>query len=173
MNKVEEIRNRFSKQVEKEVQEWDVIPPEERPTSIVLVAFFSLLLLYFLAHQILSTGFFTPAFGPLEMIMLYGSLSTWITTSALILLSRKALSRDFDSFGGLLFAGLGIAWVFVVFPFDFIYFANVLPDFLRILLLWISNEIARVLMVLSIMMNLLMAAYSLILRLAVRKARNN
>jgi type IV secretory pathway VirB2 component (pilin) len=40
------------------------------------------------------------------------------------------------------------AWLLVVFPFDFTYFADVLPDFLRFLVQWISNDIARVIIVL-------------------------
>lgn len=36
----------------------------------------------------------------------------------------------------------------IVFPFDFTHFADVLPAFLRFLGQWISNDIARILMVL-------------------------
>ena len=43
---------------------------------------------------------------------------------------------------------MATAWITVVFPFDFTYFADVLPDFLRFLVQWISNDIARILMVL-------------------------
>jgi len=63
------------------------------------------------------------------MLLLYGSLICWIVTSAVLLFGRKNLSRDLDSFGGLIFATVGIAWLFVVFPFEFAYFADVVPDF--------------------------------------------
>jgi len=63
----------------------------------------------------------------------YGSLIYWIATAGLIVFGRKHLSRDFDVFGGLIFATVGIAWLFMVFPFEFAYFTDVLPDFLRFL----------------------------------------
>jgi len=87
-----------------------------------------------------------------------------------MLFDRKNLSRDFD-IPGLIFATVGIAWLFVVFPFDFAYFADVLPDFLRFLVLWISNDIARLLMVLGFIVHLIFAFFSAILRVFVRKAR--
>ena len=149
----------------------DVIPYDERVVSIAIVVFGVLIVLCFVAHQMWPTGFFTATFGTLEMLLLYGSLIYWIVASALLLFGRKNLSRDFDVFGGLIFVTVGIAWLFVVFPFEFAYFADVLPDFLRFLVQWISNDIARVLMVLGIIVHLVLAVYSTILRVFVRKAR--
>jgi hypothetical protein len=119
------------------------IPKNDR---IVGIGFFFagsvLMILYLAAHQIWSSGFFTAAFGTTEMIMLYGSWIAWIITSGLDgVLGQRLLSRLFDTFGGIIF-------IAVVFPFDFSYFADVLPDFLRFLVQWISNDIARILMVL-------------------------
>jgi len=37
----------------------------------------------------------------------------------------------------------------IIFPFDFAHFADVVPDFLRFLVSWISNDIARVLIILG------------------------
>jgi hypothetical protein len=50
-----------------------------------------------------------------------------------LLLGKKDLSRDIDSFGGLIFTTICIAWLAIVFPFDFTNFPDVLPDFLRFL----------------------------------------
>jgi hypothetical protein len=126
------------------------IPRNERIAGIGF--FFTgsvLMILYLTAHQIWSTGFFTTAFGTAEMILLYGSWVSWIITSGLEgVLGQRLLSRLFDTFGGIFFIALATAWLIVVFPFDFTYFADVLPDFLRFLVQWISNDIARVLMVL-------------------------
>jgi hypothetical protein len=66
---------------------------------------------------------------------------------------------------------VGNVWLFVVFPFEFAYFVDVLPDFLRFQVQWISNDIARVLMVLGIIVHLVGAVYSAILRVFVHKAR--
>ena len=83
------------------------------------------------------------------MFMLYGSWFSWIITSGLEdILGRRFLSRLFDTFGGIIFIAVATAWLVIVFPFDFTYFADVLPDVLRFLVQWISNDIARVLMML-------------------------
>ncbi len=106
------------------------------------------MILYLAAHQIWSTGFFTSTLGTAEMIMLYDSWIAWIITSGLEgILGQRLLSRLFDTFGGIIFIALATARLIVVFPFDFTYFAVMLPDFLRFLVQWISNDIARILMV--------------------------
>ncbi|UCH01770.1 MAG: hypothetical protein JSV20_08000, partial [Candidatus Bathyarchaeota archaeon] len=131
------------------------IPKNERIAGIGF--FFAgsvLMLLYLAAHQMLSTGFFTTTFGTIEVIMLYGSWIAWIITSGLEgVLGQRLLSRLFDTFGGIIFITVATAWLFVVFPFEFAYFANVLPVSLRFLVQWISNNIARVLMVLLFIMH--------------------
>ncbi len=129
----------------------------------------TLIVLYLIAHQLWSTGFFTAKFGTFEMLLLYGSLIEWIVVAALEAFGRKNLSRDIDAFGGIIFVTIGGAWLFVVFPFEFAYFADVLPDFLRFLVQWISNDIARVVIVLWTIVNLVAAVYYGILRVFVRK----
>jgi hypothetical protein len=164
----EAIRARLLRQIEEELQAG--IPNDERVTSIAIVVLGVLMVLYFLAHQRRSTGFFTATFGTLEALLLYGSILYWIITSALLLAGQKDLSRDLDSFGGLIFATVGIAWLLMVFPFDFAHFADLLPSSIRFLVRWISNDIARVLMVLGFIGHAVAAGYSLILRVFVRRA---
>ena len=172
MNETEANESWFSRRVKEEVENFDVIPSRDRVTGISIVVVFSLIVLYFVAHQIWSTGFFTARFGTLEMFLFYVSWIAWIVTGALEgLFGRKSLSRDFDAFGGIIFVIVGITWLLVVFPFEFSYLADALPDFLRFLVQWISNDIARVLMILGIIVNLVAGVYSTILRVFVRKAR--
>jgi hypothetical protein len=138
------------------------IPKNERIAGIGL--FFAgsvLMVLYLAAHQIWSTGFFTAKFGTIEMIMLYGSWIAWIITSGLEgVLGQRLLSRLFDTFGGIIFIALATSWLLVVFPFDFTFFADVLPDFLRFLVQWISNDIAKVIMILYTIVMLIAAVYA-------------
>jgi hypothetical protein len=162
------IKSRLSGLVEKEVEYAD--PYEDRGLSIAIVVVGVLMGLFFGAHQTRSTGFFTAAFGTLEMLLLYGTLLYWIATSALIIVGQKNLSRDLD-FGGLFFAAVAVAWLLVVFPFDFAHVADTLPDSLRFLVQWISTDIARVLMVLSFIVYLVLAVFSAILRVSVYSAR--
>jgi hypothetical protein len=169
LNRKDTIKNWFSRTVEEELE--DYIPDEERTTSIVLIVVCVLIMLYYVAHMMLSTGFFTATLGTLEILFLFGVPIFWIATSTLMLVERKNQSRDLDSYGGLIFATAGIAWLLVLFPFEFAYFTDVLPVFLRFLLQWISNDIARVLMVLLFIFHLVTAGFSLILRVHVHKAR--
>jgi len=137
------------------------IPYGERVVGIAIVVFSVLMVLYFVAHQMRSTDFFTVRFGTLEMLMLYGFWGFWIVSAGLEgVFGRRLLSRLFDAFGGLIFATIAIAWLFVVFPFEFAYVADALPDPLRFLVQWISNDIARVLIVLGIIVHLSAAVYS-------------
>ncbi len=137
------------------------IPKDQRIVGVVIVVVCVLLVFYFVAHQMWSTGFFTAAFGPLEVFMFYGHLVFWITTAGLEgVLGQRLLSRIFDTFGGIIFAGVATIWLLVVFPFEYAYFADVMPESLRFLVQWISNDVARVLMVVGIIVYLGAAAYA-------------
>lgn len=103
--------------------------------------------------------------------MLYGPLIYWIFTCVVLVFGFKNLSRNINSFGGLIFVVVGVTWLLAVFPFDFAYFAGVLPDFLRFLLQWISDGIAIVFMVLLLIIHLFLAVYSGVLRVSVLKAK--
>ena len=169
ISKLELIRDHFSKIAEKDLD--DEIASNDIGAAIFLLVTNALFGLFFIVHQTGSTGFFTPMFGTFEMVMLYGLFIYWITTSVLILIGQKHPSRDLDTYGGLFFAAFAIVWLTVLFPFEFAYFADVLPDFLRFLVQWISNEIALVLLSLLFIIHLFFAVYSLIIRLYVLKAR--
>ena len=75
-------------------------------------------------------------------------------------LGLRLHSDLFDVFGGLILAAsFCTVWLLVVFPFEFAYFADAVPDSLRFLVQWVSNDIARVLMVLGIIVYLGGAVY--------------
>ena len=131
------------------------IPRHERVVDIAIVTFSILMILYFGSHQMQSTGFFTSKFSTMEMLMLYGFWIFWITTAGLEgVLGRRLLSRLFDVFGGIIFSTIAIVWLLVVFPFEFENFAEVSPESIRFLVQWISNDIARVIMVLLMIVHL-------------------
>lgn len=137
------------------------IPSSERVSDIAIVVFSILMVLYFLTHQKQSTGFFTSAFGTLEMLLFYGYWVFWISTASLEgIFGRRLLSRLFDVFGGIIFITISTAVLLVVFPFEFTYFADLLPESLRFLVQWISNDIARIVMVLGVIVLLGAAVYS-------------
>jgi len=157
LNDPERVENWFfeaKKEAEKD------IPFNDRVTGIILVIVSVLIMLYFVTHQMWSTGFFTSNFSPLEVFFLYGSLIFWIITCSLDgVFSQRFFSRLLDAFGGVIFVTIGLVWLLLVFPFEFAYFGNVLPDFLRFLVQWISNDIAREIMILGIVVLVIAAIY--------------
>jgi hypothetical protein len=129
------------------------VPRGERIFGIGLFIFSILMLLYFVAHQTGSTGFYTSKFDVVEMVMLYGFWVFMITTSGLEgVLGLRLLSRIFDTFGGGIFSTIGLAWLLVIFPFEFAHFSDVLPESFRFLLQWISNDLARLIMALGVIL---------------------
>ena len=138
----------------------ETLPWNERVFGIGIVIVSILMIIFFVSHQMQSTGFFTSKFGALEMLILYGFWIFWITTAGLeSILSQRLLSRIVDTFGGVFFATIAIAWNLVVFPFDFANFANVLPESIRFLVQWISNDIAWAIMLVLMLLHLLAAIY--------------
>ncbi len=137
------------------------LPRNERVVGITIVVFCILMIIFFIAHQIKSTGFFTLKFGVLEMLFFYGFWIFWITTAGLeSILNQRFLSRIVDTFGGIIFATISIAILLFIFPFEFTHLADMLPESIRFLVIWISNDIARVIMVLLIIGHLVAAIYS-------------
>ena len=70
-----------------------------------------------------------------------------VTTAAKVVVGRKNMPRALEAFRHGL-SGVSFVWLFVVLPFDFSHLADVLPNFLRFL--WISNNVAKVLMTIGI-----------------------
>jgi len=159
LNETKETKNWFARRAKTEAKK-DIIPSSERFGNIVGLVVILLIGLYFVAHQMWSTGFFTSEFDTLIMILFYVSLMFGIFSNVVkVLFGRKNLARPVDVFE-FLFATVATSWLFVVFPFEFAYFADVLPDFLRFLVQWISNDIARVIIVILCILHMLAAVYS-------------
>jgi len=161
-------KNWFARRAEAEAKK-DIMPYSERIKNIVGVVIGFLVVLYFGAHQTWSTGFFTSKFDTLEILLFYGSLIyVFFIEKSIGLLGRKNLARLNDVFS-LILVAVAFTWLFMVFPFDFAHLADVLPSFLRFLLHWISNDIARVLMVLGIIAAPIVAIYTAIIYVLVRR----
>ena len=110
----------------------DVIPFSERAGNIIGIVGVLLVVLFFAVHQMESTGFFTSSFSTAEMLLVYLSLVAGMITTAIgALFGRKNLARLFDVFGVCFFT-VTLTWLYIVFPFSFTHFADVLPDFLQV-----------------------------------------
>lgn len=105
---------------------------------------------FFVAHQVWSTGFFTSDFGLLGTLLFYCALGFGFTFALGV---PVALSRRFGrrteltyELGTALFWTITAAWLLVAFPFNFSQLNAVVPGQLWFVLSWITNDIGRILL---------------------------
>jgi hypothetical protein len=162
-------KNWFARHAEAEAKK-DILSFSKRVgegvgAGILVILFY----VFYVVPQTSSTGFFTSKFGPAEIFLLYvPAVFNVVTTAAKVVVGRKNMLRPFEAFQ----LGLGVVggvWLFVVFPFDFSHLADVLPNFLQFLLLWISNDVAKVLMAIAIIGSSAAAVYIATLYVSVRR----
>jgi hypothetical protein len=158
----------FARHAESEVKK-DVMKLSERAGEAIGIFCVLILLVFFITHQTTSTGFFTPKFGLLEQFLFYGSLSFGIITSiGKIVVGRKNAIRPLDAFGSV-FSGIALLWLLNVFPFNFSHLSNILPDSLQFIIMWITNDIAKILMILGIIVSFIVTAYMIALYISIRQ----
>ncbi len=168
MAEMKEAKGGFARHAESEAKK-DVMPMSERVGSIVGVVGGLIVLLFFVLHQTWATGFFTEKFGATEAFLFFGSIAlAELTTVARTVVGRKNVVRPLEAFS-MAFAAVAAVWLYMAFPFDFSHLADVLPDFLRFVLAWISDGIARVVMVLTIFGASFFAAYTVALYVYVQR----
>lgn len=162
------VENWLIRRAESEAQR-DVLSFSDRVGNLVAVAMGLVAILYCVAHQTGATGFFTSTFGMWEMALFYGFQLYQVGLSVLkALVGRKNLARVFEVCGAV-FGIVALTWFLIVFPFEFAYVADVLPPFLKFLLQWLSNDIARAFMMLGTVASIIAAAYNALLFVFVRK----
>jgi len=168
LNENKATKNWFARRVEGEAKK-DRLPFSERAGNVVATLAILLILLFFVVHQTSSTEFFTSKFGSAETFLFYVSiLLTAVGAAAKVVVGRKNVLRPFDTFQEGLSA-VALVWLFLVFPFDFSHLADVLPNFLRFLLLWISNDVAKVLLAIAIIATPVLTVYTAVLYVFVRR----
>lgn len=146
---------RAKKEAEKE------IPNSEKVSGVGFFLISIFMLLFLVAHEVWETGFYTDEFGLLERVALYGFWTMWIITAGLdSVLGMRLESRLFDSCGGIIFAALTSLLLLLVFPFDFEFFAQPLPDNIEWLLSWIGDDIGRGIVFISFIFHLVAAVIS-------------
>ena len=140
-----------------------------RAGEVVGVIVISLFAWLWVAHQTSSTGFFTSGFGQAEAFLFYLALLFGLVPPVgRILVGRKNAVRPLTVLTMVLFIVADL-WLLWVFPFDFSHLADVLPDSLRFLLQWITDDIARVLMSIAIVGASIGAASIAVLYVPVRR----
>ena len=134
--------------IEKEAQR-DYIKPSQRGGEMATLIGIILVTFFFYAHQAWSSGFFTPSFGALEQFLFYGSiLLGMLGPITRMATGRRNAARPPELMSSILWIVASI-WLLSVFPFNFAHFADVIPDFLRFLVSWVTNDIATILIILG------------------------
>ena len=139
----------FRKQAEKEAKK-DTLKRADRFGQVIGIAGTLIVIVFFGYHLAKPTGFFTPSFGAFEIALFFGINIIGIVPQVIRLVKgKKAPARPFDIFNSALFL-VALIYFLATFPFDFSHLAVPLPASLEFLLSWVSNEIAKALMVLGI-----------------------
>lgn len=152
----------FARHVNAEAKK-DAMTFSERIGNVASIVCIIIVTSYLVAHQMDSTGFFTSEFTISAMFLLYIPLAYGLfENSVRFFTTSKNTGRIFNVIGAGIFI-IVFALLLLIFPFDFTYFADILPSPLRFLLQWISNDIAVIIMVLGLIVAPIMAIYQLLL----------
>lgn len=128
----------------------DVLTAGQRIGAILGVIGMLLLLGFFVLHQTGQTGFFNEKFGTLEMLLLYVPIGLSILNFGVqVVTGRQHPARPFEAASGLLL-GLAAIWFLIHFPFEFSRLGDVLPQGLRFLLGWVTNDLGKIPLVIQV-----------------------
>lgn len=104
---------------------------------------------FFIAHQVLNTGLFTAEFGGREMLARYGPMVLNLVPP--IVRATQGTRNPARPTEVVANAALSIGsfWLFMVFPFDFSHFADILPACVQLLFGWLTDGIARIILIMQ------------------------
>jgi len=141
----------------------------ERVSEFIGAFLMLLAALFFISHQILSTGFFTSRFRSSEALLFYLPILIGVTACIVrgVIGIRNAV-RPLDVAGNIAWF-IAASWLLIVFPFDFSHLADVLPSSFKFLLAWISDDFGKIILALAGVAGFFNAIYSSILYLFVRR----
>ena len=158
--------------VEKEAKR-NHIPKAGRAGEGASIIGTALVALFFYAHQAWNTGFFTPAFGSLESFLLYGSIILGAAGSIARLATGSRNSARIPEIFASAFWITSSLYLLMSFPFDFSYFGDVIPEFLRFLTGWLTNDIAWVLLLIGTVGGFVFVGVTVYLYIRVRQLLSN
>jgi hypothetical protein len=145
------------------VWEHPVMLGAARVSEVVATTFFTALVFgFYIAHYVMSTGFFTSSFTPLLAAIFYTSvLWTIVNVSFKAVTPRKDIVALAELVGSMLFA-VTAAWFFVAFPLNFAHVADVVPGSLQFMFTWLSNSIGRIIVALIFVASIIAIAVNAI-----------
>ena len=147
----------------------EILTPAQRWTGLATVVAMLVLLCFFALHQLANTGFFTPTFGPLEMLALYGPiLVSFVAPIVRAISGRHNPARPFEATMNLSLA-LGSLWLAITFPFNFVHLADVLPGAIRFVFSWINNDLGRFVLILQVFIGVIFAPLTIVTILSIHR----
>lgn len=136
-------------------------------TAILMV----LLLIFFIYHQRVNSGFFTEKFGWVEMVALYGPIIIALVPPIQRLIQGKRNpTRPVEAFTDLSLA-LGSLWLWNHFPFDFAHLGDIFPPEMRFAFTWINNNVGRFILILQIAIGFLSVLTTIVTYIRERRTR--
>lgn len=132
-------------------REWERLSAAQRFGEVVGIFFTGIMTLlffgFFVYHQAAGTGFFTAKFGLWEAILFYSPMAlAFAAPLTRALTGRRNPGRLVEAMTNLVQA-IAATWLVIVFPFNFAHLADALPITWRFALVWVSDDIARVMMI--------------------------
>lgn len=138
----------------------DAMTRSERIGEFFAVLVISIFGTYFIWLEVNDTGFFTPAFNNLDMVLFYGTLFYGVAPAlARASTGRRNIIRPFDVVGNLLFI-VGASFFLSNWPFDFGHFADGLPQSMQFIFSWITNDLAQLLLLLGVLLTIFLAGWT-------------
>ncbi len=146
----------------------EILTPSQRWGGLATVVAMLFVLGFFALHQWMNTGFLTGRFGQLEALCLYGPIL--ISLAAPIVRAwtgRQNPSRPFDAATNLSLA-LGSLWLAIVFPFDFGHLADILPEMIRFVIAWITNDFGRLVLIVQVIIGVIIGPLTIMQYMSMR-----
>jgi len=138
----------------------DAMKRSERLGELFAVLVISLFGTYFIWLEVNGTGFFTPTFNNLDMVLFYGTLFYGMVPAlARASTGRRNIIRPFDVVGNLLFI-ISASYFLLNWPFDFGHFADGLPQSMQFIFSWITNDLAQLLLMLGVLLTIFLAGWT-------------
>ena len=105
---------------------------------------------FFVYHQQVNSGFFTEKFGTLEALCLYVPILLGLFAPAVrAWTGHRNPARPFEIVTSLIMA-FGSLVLLIVFPFSFAHLADTLPEGLRFILAWVTDDIGKIPLILQV-----------------------
>jgi len=146
----------------------EILGGRQRFAEVVSALIVLLVLGFYLYHQIANTGFFTSNFGGWAMFAFYGSIMlSLVSPIARAVIGRRNRVRPLEAACNIFFAFSSL-YLLIIFPFNFAHFGDALPGAIRFLLSWVTNDIAKVVLVLAFIGGLISAGVNIVRYLTFR-----